>query len=679
MQAVLAVLLQAGPMIVGFLVLAFWLFKSLHRIGPLEVGLVRKNFGLKKLVGDCAIAFDGEAGYQADLLKPGIRFRVWPLSSVTKYPWVQIPTDGIGVVVAQIGKPLPQGSVTAPYSEALGSFTDLKAFLEHGGSKGIQRNVLQPGEVVPMHPIAFLVLASNGVYGHAIGEKFEDRRGGATLQDFGVTADQLDLVTVDYCKFDDGTQEDAIGVVTVLDGPALDATDIACRLGGWDDIAALLTDGVSSDAEIIATIFASKNTQHNNYQNMQAFFDAGGRRGLQHDPLMPGHYALNPFLVRVEIEPMLEIQQGEVEVVKAFVGLKTEDISGTEFKHGQIVRPGRRGLWKDPLRTGKYAINPRLYSTETVPTKILTLNWSDRTGEHGLDGSLKAVDAKSSEGFDFNLDLQVQIHVADTHAPKVISAVGSVASLIHEVMRPAVGNFFRNKLASQSATAFITERSKVQEDATAHVQKALEAYNVEVKGVYIQDVELPEDLVKVLQERELANQNKATYAQQREAEAIRSELEAARGKADAQNELAATAVAVEIAKNRADAMTAAAEGEAQRIRKLGEAEGAKIEAIGVATGKAYTEQVQAVGKEATALINIAKAIGDGHIRVVPDILVAGNSGGNGSVEGLAATLMGAAKRFASTGALTDVAPSAPAEAHKSSAPSGNGAGVAPTA
>ncbi len=643
MHRFFALLPFIGSVGTSVLLCAIWLFKSFHRIGPLQVGLVRKNFGLKKLVSDCVIAFDGEAGYQAELLKPGIRFRPWPLASVTKYPWVQIPTRGIGVVVSQIGKPLPQGSVTAPYNETLGSFSDPKAFLDHGGFKGVQRNVLLPGAVVPMHPIAFLVLLSRGIYGQPIGKR-------ATLEDFGIKADQLELITIDYYKDADGYLVDAIGVVTVLDGPALDSTDIACRLGGWRDIEKMLDTKATTDADIIASIFSSQNARHNNYQDMQAFFDAGGRRGLQHDPLMPGQYALNPFLVTVEIEPMLEIQQGEVKVVKAFVGLKTEDVSGDAFKHGQIVRPGRRGLWRDPLRTGKYAINPRLYSTETVPTKILTLNWSARTGEHGLDENLKSVDAKSSEGFDFKLDLQVQIHVADTHAPKVISAVGSVANLVHEVMRPAVGNFFRNKLAAQSATSFITKRGDVQSEATTHVASALQAYDVEVKGVYIQEVQLPGDLVLVLQERELANQKKETYTQQQAAEVTRAMLEAARGKADAQHALANTGVEIEISSNRARAVIEAAGGDAERIKRLGHAEGEKIMAIGTATGEAYTKQVQAIGREATALINIAQQIGDGHIKIVPDILVAGNGSNGGSLEGLAATLMGLVRQHSSAGA-----------------------------
>ncbi len=68
--------------------------------------------------------------------------------------------------------------------------------------------------------------------------------------------------------------------------------------------------------------------QHNNYQDFDAFLKAGGKIGLQHDPLLYGAYLLNPFLVRVEEVPMLVVNQGEVAVIKAYVGLPTEDMSG---------------------------------------------------------------------------------------------------------------------------------------------------------------------------------------------------------------------------------------------------------------------------------------------------------------------------------------------------------------
>ena len=56
--------------------------------------------------------------------------------------------------------------------------------------------------------------------------------------------------------------------------------------------------------------------------------------------------------------PMLVVNQGEVAVMKAYVGLPTLDTSGAEFKFGSIVRPGHRGIWQEPLRTGKYADQP---------------------------------------------------------------------------------------------------------------------------------------------------------------------------------------------------------------------------------------------------------------------------------------------------------------------------------
>ena len=66
------------------------------------------------------------------------------------------------------------------------------------------------------------------------------------------------------------------------------------------------------------------------------------------------------------------------------------------------MRPGHRGIWQEPLRTGKYPINPRVYAAEIVPTSILTLNWADAVSEaHNLDARLSPIDGKSREGFVF--------------------------------------------------------------------------------------------------------------------------------------------------------------------------------------------------------------------------------------------------------------------------------------
>ncbi|HUK54677.1 MAG TPA: hypothetical protein VL099_15435, partial [Candidatus Binatia bacterium] len=135
-----------------------YVVQSLHRIGPTEVGLVNKRFGWKKLAKDSPVAFDGEAGYQADLLMSGMRWMPWLYFSVEKYPWVQVPAGEIGVVIAQVGQPLPIGAKSAVYRQEFANFGNLRTFVAAGGQKGVQRPVLPPGSLVPMHPLGFLVV-----------------------------------------------------------------------------------------------------------------------------------------------------------------------------------------------------------------------------------------------------------------------------------------------------------------------------------------------------------------------------------------------------------------------------------------------------------------------------------------------------------------------------------------
>ena len=118
---------------------------SIIRIGPNEVGLVIKRWGREKRSAG-PLALRGEAGYQADLLMPGIAFRIWPVNRVEKHPWVQIPTGEIGLVVAQAGAPLPTGWKSGTYKREFGQFTDVRAFLDHGGQQGVQRPVLSEAE-----------------------------------------------------------------------------------------------------------------------------------------------------------------------------------------------------------------------------------------------------------------------------------------------------------------------------------------------------------------------------------------------------------------------------------------------------------------------------------------------------------------------------------------------------
>jgi SPFH domain / Band 7 family len=636
---------ETWSLVIVAVVILIIVFASTYSIGPTQVGLVRKRFG-PKLPGDNPLAFHGEAGYQAQLLMPGLRFKFFLVFAVTKHPWVQVPAGQIGVVIAQVGRPLPIGAKSAVYKPEFGNFTDLNTFVERGGQKGVQRPVLSPGTLAPIHPAAFLVITKPEVFGEPISSDLNTlahERGELTYKAFGLEERQLEVTRIAPHPTEAGRVLDMIGVVTTLEGEPLPAGDIASRLGGFNDVDALerLADTSSvTDARLIETILGNQNDKHSAYQDFQKFLDLGGKIGLQHDPLLYGAYNLNPFLVRVEEVPMLVVEQGQVAVMKAYVGLPTQDTSGTEFKFGSLVRPGHRGIWQEPLRTGKYPINPRCYQAVIVPTFIITLNWADVVSQaHNLDAQLKQIEAKSSEGFHFAIDLQVQIHIPDTQAPYVISMVGSVPNLVNEVLQAAVGNHFRNKLQGMPAVSFIATREAVQQGAFEYVKQELAKYRVETRGVYIQAVVLPEQLVEVLTEREIANQQVATYKMQKSAQDQRTETEKAKGTADMQADLAKSQVGVDIQSNRTAARKMEAQGEATFIEQTGAAQGAQVRSVGLARAEAYERQVAALGANATAVVNAVEALSKSSMPFMPNTLVMGGSDGSGSLGGVLALLM----------------------------------------
>jgi uncharacterized membrane protein YqiK len=484
------------------------------------------------------------------------------------------------------------------------------------------------------------------VYGIPVSEELRDRikGGNLTFAAFGLLEKQLEVTRIEPRATDLGHVVDMVGVVTTLEGDPLPAGDIASRLGGFKDIEALEAQsrvegkavGPVGNPQLIETILGSKNDQHKSYQDFQMFMDKGGKIGLQHDPLLYGAYNLNPFLVRVEQVPMLVVEQGQVAVIKSYVGLPTEDTSGLEFKFGSLVKPGHRGIWEEPLRTGKYPINPRIYQAEIVPTAILKLDWAKGvTGAHGLDARLEPITAKSREGFVFEIDLQVLIHVPDTKAPRVISMVGSVLNLVNEVLQAAVGNLFRDKLGGMEAVKFIQSRQLVQEEAMKHISEQLAEYEVETKGVYIQDVILPQELVAVLTKREIANQEIETFKMQQKAQEQRVSTEATTGKADMQRDLAKSSIGIDINKNNADARVQQARGESEYIKQTGTAGADVIRAQGLAKAEGFKAQNDAIGAASTALVNVATVLADKGAQFVPQILV---MGGGGAIEGLAATL-----------------------------------------
>jgi len=392
---------------------------------------------------------------------------------------------------------------------------------------------------------------------------------------------------------------------------------------------------------------------HTSFQDAQAFVDHHGRKGLQEEVLLPGRYFINPKFAQVEVVDMTIVPIAHVGVVISYVGTHGEDVTGVEFKHGNMVLKGQRGVWVEPLDPGKYPINPRTTNIEMVPTANVVLNWATgKTEAHKLDERLSSITVRSQDGFTFNLDVSQIIHIPRNAAPKVIARFGSMANLVTQVLEPTIGNYFRNAAQKSDVIDFLKERVNRQSEARQAITTALTEYDVGAVDTLIGDIVPPEALMKTLTDRKLAEQERVTYGTQKQAQEVRKELAQAQAQADTQPQVVNAERQVEIASFEAQTRIKRAEGDAQSKRinaqadanvllLVGEAEGKKITAVGNAEAEVLKLKGEAINPGNYATIEVAKALASSGMKLVPDVVAGGggNGGGGSLVDVLLAQLI----------------------------------------
>ena len=586
---------------------------------------------------------------------------------------VIVPEDRIGLVTVKFvlfgeNKKLPEGRILATKGEAGYQAQTLAPGIYFWYWFWQYDVLLQPLTVIPNGKIGLLLardgkeLPTGQILGRRVdcdsfqdAEKFLNNGGCKGRQATILQAGSYRINTFLYeVHVTDVTiiQDNMVGVVTTLDGIQIEAGQIA--------------------GKVIPG--------HNNFQDAGTFLEGGGYRGLQEQVILSGSYALNPWLAKVEEVRMTEIPIGYVGVVNSYVGEDGADVSGVEFKHGNIVSKGQKGVWAEPLGPGKYPINPYIMRIELVPTTNLVLNWaSARTESHQLDKHLSTITVRSKDGFPFNLDVSQIIHIPSNEAPKVIARFGNMNNLVSQVLEPTIGNYFRNSAQDSDVIAFLGTRKERQESARGHIGSVLEQYNVHGVDTLIGDIVPPDSLMKTLTDRKIAEEQKVTYDTQKMAQETRQALEKETAIADIQKDIVKADQGVVIAKRIADAAVEKATGEANSVRlqsnaesdkmkiiaqaeaqrtkmlaeanseqvrlmanaeaekiaKTGQAEAEKILAIGKSNAESYKLSVEAMGGNNFTQLKVTEAIGLNKIKVIPDVLIAGSGdSANGSISGL---------------------------------------------
>ena len=509
------------------------------------VGVVEKLWSrLGSVTEGSIIALEGEAGYQADLLRGGLHFGLWRWQyRVHKVRLVTIPQGKIGYVYSRDGEPLTPSQTLARVVPC-NHFQDARAFLQGTedtgrGQRGRQRTILREG-VYAINPALFIVISEDAVFRLPQQESRElealinyqrelARIGGfspvvvgAPLVPASNDDSEIKISRKQRARAASDSAEITVecpGCRTKFAAPASDGPNdtrtVKCpscgkpvrvyglaipeavpAMEGETDFGVdtigivVVHDGPSlAPGEIIAPPVGSDLTSadyHNNYQDPEAFLRAGGRRGRQYIPITDGTYFINRWFATVEMIPKTVVPVGYVGVVVSYYGQPGRDVSGDTFRHGERVAEGERGVWERPLGPGKYPFNTYAGRIILVPTTNFVLNWITGWSEsHRYDENLESIDLVTKDAFEPLLPLSVVVHIDYQKAPSVIQRFGDVKKLITQTLDPMLSAYFRDVAHKKTMLELLHLRDEIQKEAREELRRKFREFDIECVDVLI--------------------------------------------------------------------------------------------------------------------------------------------------------------------------------------------------
>jgi uncharacterized membrane protein YqiK len=374
------------------------------------------------------------------------------------------------------------------------------------------------------------------------------------------------------------TVVDSIGIVTVHDGPSLPPGEIIAPAAGTE---------------------ASDPNYHNNYQDVEAFLRAGGRRGRQYLPLTDGTYFINRWFATVELIPKTVVPIGYVGVVVSYYGRMGRDLSGESFRHGERVSEGERGVWERPLGPGKYALNTYAGNFVLVPTTNFVLHWvTGKSEAHRYDESLRSIDLVTRDAYEPMLPLSVVVHIDYQKAPGVIQRFGDVKKLITQTLDPMLSAYFRDVAHKRTMLELLQQRDEIQGEGRDELRRKFREFDIECVDVLIGKPDTAEaggkieTLLEQLRLRQLSIEQLETFERQRAAADKLRTLNEAQAQAQMQTQLTNSSVQVRIMENQGEADLARARKAAEQLVVNAKAQAEQT----VVNAKAHAEQTVVTAK-----------------------------------------------------------------------------------
>ena len=540
------------------------------------IGIINKKFvligGHRTLPDGQIIALNGEAGYQADTLAPGIHFLLWPWQyAVTLQKFIAIGEGNVGVVEASGGRPLSEGRVLGKAVEC-DSFQSVRCFLDSGGERGPQIAIIPPG-VYRINTVFFSITEAPAL------EIADNMVGVVTTKDGKplATGDIAGKEIPNHNMFQDaqqfvngggfkGLQEQVLLAGRYFLNPRFATVE----LKPMTEVPIANVGVVIAFVGAVGVDLSGDAFKHGNLVST-------GQKGVWAQPLDPGKYPINPYTHRVECVPtanvVLNWATGKSEAHNLDKNLCTITVRSSDgftfnLDVAQIIHIPRNDAPKVIARFGTVA---NLVTQVLEPT-IGNYFRNAAQGSDAIEFLRKRQERQESA------KLAISAALTDYN-------VGAVDTLIGDIVPPAalMTTLTDRKIAEQQKVTYETQMLAQGERQKLEQATALAATQARVVDA----------------ERQVTIADFAAQA------------------------------AVKKAEGDAKSKTIQARADAEVLKTVGDATAVKTLAIGNAEAAVTKAKIESMEAGNYAAIQVAQALAQSGFRLVPDIMVGGGAGGQG--------------------------------------------------
>jgi regulator of protease activity HflC (stomatin/prohibitin superfamily) len=233
-----------------------------------------------------------------------------------------------------------------------------------------------------------------------------------------------------------------------------------------------------------------------------------GQKGILREVLKPGRYPYNPYAEAIELHDPVTIPAGFRGVVTQLAGKLSK--SPNVF----LVAEGERGVQKKTLEPGTYYLNPYETRVSQVDCRSRRFNLAHETEMSFL----------SADGFPITLDGVVEFRILPDKVAEMFVKYNETANgdaideeIIAKIITPESRSLCRIGGSKLSGGQFISgqDREKFQTDLVKSLTENCQKQGVEILAVAITTIQPPSDIALPVQQREVAKQKLAQFQREK--------------------------------------------------------------------------------------------------------------------------------------------------------------------